>query len=108
MIVATADDAAHEQRLREAGADFVIAPHTLIAEELAFLIAATLTDGAAAAGSRFVRRAAESKRFQPRRREGAKKGQKRILINGFFFVASLRVFDVFAVHSFDASRSAAR
>jgi hypothetical protein len=45
MVVATADDAAHEQRLREAGADFVIAPHTLIAEELAFLIAATLTDG---------------------------------------------------------------
>jgi Kef-type K+ transport system membrane component KefB len=58
MVVSTADDAAHELRLREAGADFVIAPHTLIAEELAFLIAATLTEGAAAAGSRFTRRAA--------------------------------------------------
>jgi Kef-type K+ transport system membrane component KefB/Trk K+ transport system NAD-binding subunit len=46
-IVATADDAAHEQRLREAGADFVIAPHTLIAEELAFMIKGILTDDAA-------------------------------------------------------------
>jgi hypothetical protein len=49
-IVATGDDAAHEQRLRDAGADFVIAPHTLIAEELAFVITGVLSDN----GSRFT------------------------------------------------------
>jgi Kef-type K+ transport system membrane component KefB len=43
-IVATGDDAAHEQRLKDAGADFVIAPHTLIAEELAFVITGVLSD----------------------------------------------------------------
>lgn len=45
-IVAMADDAAHEQRLRAAGADLVIAPHTLVADELAFVTAAVLTDNA--------------------------------------------------------------
>jgi Kef-type K+ transport system membrane component KefB len=47
-IVATGDDAAHEQRLKDAGADFVIAPHTLVAEELAFVITGVLSDGGAA------------------------------------------------------------
>jgi voltage-gated potassium channel Kch len=42
-IVATADDASHEQALKDAGADFVIAPHTLIAEELAFVIGGVLS-----------------------------------------------------------------
>jgi Kef-type K+ transport system membrane component KefB len=51
MIAATADDAEHEQRLRDAGADFVIAPHKLVAEQLAFLVDATLSDEAK--GSRF-------------------------------------------------------
>jgi Kef-type K+ transport system membrane component KefB len=37
-ILATADDAAHEQRLRQAGADHVMAPHTLMANELAGVI----------------------------------------------------------------------
>jgi Kef-type K+ transport system membrane component KefB len=51
-IVATADDAAHEQRLKDAGADFVIAPHTLIAEELAFVITGVLSDNTAGGASR--------------------------------------------------------
>lgn len=53
-IVAVADDAAHEHRLRAAGADFVIAPHTLVAEELASLTGAVLT-GVAGAESFAVR-----------------------------------------------------
>jgi Kef-type K+ transport system membrane component KefB len=48
LIVAVADDAAHEQRLRAAGADFVIAPHTLVAEELALVAGAVLAGGAGA------------------------------------------------------------
>ena len=49
-IVAVADDAAHEQRLRDAGADFVIAPHTLVAEELAFVTSNVLANGTDVAG----------------------------------------------------------
>ena len=50
-IVAIADDAAHERRLRAAGADVVIAPHTLVAEELAALAGAVLAGDAAPAGA---------------------------------------------------------
>jgi NADPH:quinone reductase-like Zn-dependent oxidoreductase len=51
MIVATADDGAHEQRLRAAGADLVVAPHTLVAEELASVIGQVLGGRAAAAAA---------------------------------------------------------
>lgn len=43
-IVATADDAAHAERLRVEGADYALNPHALVAEELAFLVAETLMD----------------------------------------------------------------
>ena len=43
-IVATADGAAHAERLRAEGADHAINPHALVAEELAFLVAETLLD----------------------------------------------------------------
>jgi Trk K+ transport system NAD-binding subunit len=42
MIVATADDARHEQRLRAEGADLVIRPHDLVGDWLATAVARSL------------------------------------------------------------------
>jgi Kef-type K+ transport system membrane component KefB len=54
-IVAIADDAAHGRRLRAAGADVVIAPHTLVAEELASLTGAILSGGGGGGGAHVER-----------------------------------------------------
>ena len=41
--MATADDDAHEQQLRDAGAGFVLRPYSLLAQRMASLVEAAVT-----------------------------------------------------------------